>query len=369
MGTNNTTNYSSPKNLGTYAGWGWQYNTISTGNYTNTTAAITNDGKLFTWGYNNYGQLGNNTTNNYSSPVQLGANSNWAQVAMDLHGLAVDTSGRLWSWGYNGYGQLGLTNTNNYSSPKQVGALTNWAKVYSGYYNSYAIKTDGTLWAWGYNGYSMLGTGNATSYSSPKQIGAATSWTHIAPGFSCTMGIQGNTGYGWGVTPSPAYYQFFVGSSGTYSSPTAMWNNSAPTGQLAWCAQTRYGSNSQNAGFQIDTSGRLWYGGNGSGAGNGGLFGINSNSQNTYGQVGALTNWWWVQGGDQHVVAMTTSGTIYAWGYNGQGQLGLNDTTNRSSPVQIGTLSNWNYPLAPNHNRLTTSPAALGQYITMLQHT
>ena len=369
LGTNNTTNYSSPKNLGTYAGWGWQYNTISTGNYTNTTAAITNDGKLFTWGYNNDGQLGNNTTNNYSSPVQLGANSNWAQVAIDYHGLAVDTSGRLWSWGYNGYGQLGLNNTANYSSPKQVGALTNWAKVYTGYFNSYAIKTDGTLWAWGYNGYSMLGTGNATNMSSPVQIGSATSWTHIAPGFSCTMGMQGNYGYGWGVTGSPAYYQFFVGSSGTYSTPAAMWSNTAPAGQLAWCAQTRYSGQTSNAGFQIDTSGRLWYGGNGSGAGNGGIFGVNSNGSNTYGQVGALTNWWWVQGGDQHVVAMTTSGTIYAWGYNGYGQLGLNDTSNRSSPVQIGTLSNWNYPLAHNHTRLTTSPEALGQYITMLQHT
>ena len=367
LGNNNTTSYSSPKNLGTYAGWGWQYNTISTGNYTNTTAAITNDGKLFTWGYNNYGQLGNNTTNNYSSPVQLGTNSNWAQVAIDNHCLAVDTSGRLWSWGFNNTGQLGLNNTANYSSPKQVGALTNWAKVYSGYWNSYAIKTDGTLWAWGYNGYSQLGTSNTTNYSSPKQVGAATSWTHIAPGYTYCMGLQGNSGFGWGTENSPNYYLYFAGSSSPYSTPTAMSYGPGGGAVWQWLTGTKDQSNRQTS-LGVDTSGRLWSTGN---YGAYGACGQNSTTNSYFSaqQVGALTNWWWVQGGDEHVIAMTTSGTIYAWGYNGYGQLGLGNTTSYSSPKQVGTLSNWNYPLAPNHNRLTTSPAALGYLITMLQHT
>ena len=89
---------------------------------------------------------------------------------------------QLWSWGYNNIGQLGLGNTTNYSSPMQVGALTNWSSVSCGYAHTVSIKTDGTLWSWGYNGLGQLGLGNVTNYSSPKQVGALTSWTKLFKG-------------------------------------------------------------------------------------------------------------------------------------------------------------------------------------------
>ena len=81
---------------------------------------------LFSWGQNNGGQLGLNNTTYYSSPKQVGSLTDWSQLAMGAAiTTAVKTDGTLWSWGYNNYGQLGLGNTTNYSSPKQVGALTN----------------------------------------------------------------------------------------------------------------------------------------------------------------------------------------------------------------------------------------------------
>ena len=91
---------------------------------------------------------------------------------------------QLWSWGQNNFGQLGQGNTTNYSSPKQVGALTSWSSVSCGYANTVSIKTDGTLWSWGNNGYGQLGLNNTTNYSSPKQVGALTSWTKLFKGWA-----------------------------------------------------------------------------------------------------------------------------------------------------------------------------------------
>ena len=88
---------------------------------------------LYSWGYNPYGQLGLNNTTNYSSPKQVGALTTWSSVSGGgYHAVSIKTNGTLWSWGRNNNGQLGLGNTTNYSSPKQVGALTSWTKLFKG---------------------------------------------------------------------------------------------------------------------------------------------------------------------------------------------------------------------------------------------
>ena len=84
----------------------------------------------------------------------------------------------LYSWGGNNEGQLGLNNRTAYSSPIQVGALTNWLRL-SAYYATISVKSDGTLWAWGYNTDGTLGLGNTTFYSSPKQVGSLTACSKI----------------------------------------------------------------------------------------------------------------------------------------------------------------------------------------------
>ena len=138
---------------------------------------------LWSWGQNNFGQLGLNNTTYYSSPKQVGALTSWSSVSCGyFHTVSIKTDGTLWSWGNNAFGQLGLGNTTYFSSPKQVGALTNWLSVSCGRYNTVSIKTDGTLWSWGYNGQGQLGLGNTTDYSSPKQVGALTSWTKLFKG-------------------------------------------------------------------------------------------------------------------------------------------------------------------------------------------
>ena len=85
------------------------------------------------WGSNGVGQLGDNTTISKSSPIQIGALSDWAQVDGGVnYSLAIKTNGTIWAWGSNSSGQLGDNTTISKSSPVQIGALSNWAQVSTG---------------------------------------------------------------------------------------------------------------------------------------------------------------------------------------------------------------------------------------------
>ena len=268
-------NFSSPRQIGSLTTW-----TTIKGGY-NRAFAVRNDGTLWAWGSNQYGQLGDGTTTNRASPNQVGALTNWLAVAGGYGPVAaVKTDGTLWTWGYNASGQLGLGNTTSYSSPKQVGSLTTWLKVSSRVNTCYAIKTDGTLWSWGANNYGQLGIGNTINYSSPKQIGALTNWLTIA---ACS---------------------YFA--------------------------------------LAVKTNGTLWAWGNN---GNGELGLGNTTSRSSPNQIGALTTWSGISEswGDQ-AAATSTDGKLWIWGANQDGQLGLGDSgtyTKRSSPTQVGSLTTW----------------------------
>jgi len=157
----------------------------------NHTAAIKTDGTLWCWGYNvTYGQLGDNTIVHRSSPVQTVAfGKNWKQVSCgDRYTASIKTDGTLWCWGYNIYGQLGDNTVVNKSSPVQTVAFgNNWKQVSCGVVNTASIKTDGTLWAWGYNLDGGLGDNTTTNKTSPVQtISYGTNWKQV-------LYIQGKT--------------------------------------------------------------------------------------------------------------------------------------------------------------------------------
>ncbi len=132
--------------------------------------ALKDDGSLWAWGYNMYGQLGDGTTANSSNPVQIGAGSIWTAVAAGFfHSLALKNDGSLWTWGDNMCGQLGDGTTASSSIPVQIGAGSIWTAVAAGYIHSLALKNDGSLWAWGANFYGQLGDGTAWK-ETPVQI-------------------------------------------------------------------------------------------------------------------------------------------------------------------------------------------------------
>jgi alpha-tubulin suppressor-like RCC1 family protein len=326
LGLGDTTNRSNLTQVGSDTAW-----QSTSANQQYTTLAIKSNGTLWSWGYNYYGQLGTGNITNYSSPKQVGALTNWLQVATNSNAsLALKTDGTLWAWGFGYYGQLGLGNQTNYSSPKQIGSGTNWLQISADDNSSYALRADGTLWAWGYNYYGELGTGDVSSRYSPVQIGSNTNWMQITSGPINAMALRADgTLWAWGYN---GYGQLGTNDTTNRSSPQQV-------GSLTTWVTVNMTMNSFSS-FAIKTDGTLWsWGRNDSGQ-----LGLNDTSyRSSPVQIGALTNWLQISGtynGDV-TTALKTDGTLWSWGYNGQGQLGLGNTTSYSSPKQIGSLSTW----------------------------
>ena len=299
--------------------------------------AIDSSNKLWGWGENGYGQLGLGDIADRVSPVQIGSSTNWSTISVTaVYGstFAIDTSGYLWSWGINNVGQLGSGVTTSRSSPVKVGALTDWNKIVSGYEHTLAIKTDGTLWSWGYNNYGQLGLSDITNRSSPVKIGSSTNWNKIYSGGESVSFAIDNSGYmwSWGYNGSG---ELGLGDRTNRSSPVKV-------GSLTdWNSVSIGGYNSttpRNFVLATKTDGTLWsWGYNISGQLGSGV----TTSVSSPVKVGTLTNWNSVCTGQAHSLAIKTDGTLWAWGENSNGQLGLGDMTDRLSPVKIGSLTNW----------------------------
>jgi alpha-tubulin suppressor-like RCC1 family protein len=145
--------------------------------------AVKTDGTVWAWGYNNYGQLGNNTTVQKNAPVQVSGLSGVTNVAAgESYSLALKRDGTVWAWGWNLFGQLGDNTTVDKSTPVQVSGLSDVIAVAAGYYHSLALKRDGTVWAWGYNGNGALGDGTTASSSTPVQVQGLGAVTLMAAG-------------------------------------------------------------------------------------------------------------------------------------------------------------------------------------------
>ena len=138
------------------------------------TVVIKKDGSLWAWGNNSYGQLGNNDpTGTYRSTlVEVAEPGTWKTIsAKGNHTLAIKNDGSLWAWGSNNFGQLG-SNTKKFSLiPIQIGK-DKWTAVSTNYSHTVAIKSDGSLWAWGSNNYGQLGDGTTRNRTTITKVSA-----------------------------------------------------------------------------------------------------------------------------------------------------------------------------------------------------
>jgi len=326
LGINNTLNRTTP--VTTFAG-GTNWKSVACG--FNHTAAIKTDGTLWTWGTNSSGQLGINNTLNRTTPVTtfIGG-TNWKSVACGyFHTAAIKTDGTLWTWGSNNFGQLGINNTIDRNTPVTtfLGG-TNWKSVASGYTHTAAIKTDGTLWTWGRNNNGQLGDNTTVNRSTPvTTFAGGTNWKSVscagnALGGGHTAAIKTDgTLWGWGRN--------FEGQLGIISTSSRTTPVTTFAGGTNW-KQVSCGGYHTSA---IKTDGTLWTWGTNSS----GQLGINDTTQrNTpVTTFAGGTNWKQVAGGFQYAAAIKTDGTLWTWGANGSGQLGINDTLNRTTPVTI----------------------------------
>ncbi|MGC4030132.1 MAG: hypothetical protein QM754_00075 [Tepidisphaeraceae bacterium] len=144
------------------------------------------DGAAYAWGYNNYGQLGNNGVTSgtgaiYTTPqAVVGLTSGVTDIAAGSnHSLALK-DGVVYAWGRNESGQLGTGDSTNSLVPVAVAGITgSISDVEAGSSSSYALGTDGSLWTWGNNTYGQLGLGTSTTpFRTPQHLFAATGYRY-----------------------------------------------------------------------------------------------------------------------------------------------------------------------------------------------
>jgi len=324
------------------------------------TFAKKTDGSIWCWGSNVYGQLGTNTTTNVSSPVLFSAANVWSKISYDYRNcLGIKTNGTLWAWGYGGEGMIGNNTNIHRSSPTLVSSGTDWSDCVAGWNCAYALKTNGTLWLWGTSMYGALAD-NTTNIgvldsgrSSPAQLGTDTNYTKIIalyPG-CCALKNDGKL-WIWGAlhggmrgdntsvihTSSPVQVlgSGYSDMAGGYSTLIAkktdgtIWTWGTVSGMNNLLVNTSSPVQLQPNGFQSPAFSKLNVGG------------------------GFSTTYWGIAPiqtipptptapppTPTPTATPTPQNGMWVWGNNNNGCLGLGDTANRSSPVQLGSNLEW----------------------------
>jgi alpha-tubulin suppressor-like RCC1 family protein len=373
-GDGTTTDHLSPVRIGTENNWasasagGGNYWHFSV--YNGHTVAVTRDGGLWAWGFNNSGQLGDNTTTQRNSPVRV-IISNWASVSAGReHTVAITRNGELWAWGQNDNGRLGdgtdiarshpvrIQADRNWRSASagqahtaavttngelwqwgslgngRVGSANNWAYVSSGFNFTVALTNNGELWAWGFNNSGQLGDGTTSQRSSPVRIGTASNWASVSAGFEHTVALTTNGQlWAWGRNTEG---QLGNGAWTNSSSPVRVGTASN------WASVSAGGDRVSNPGHTVavTTNGELFAWGNDWG-GQLGLGGSNRIDRNIPQRIGFDNNWVSVSAGSVNTLAIRTNGELWAWGGNNSGALGDGTTFMRTAPVRIGDRNSW----------------------------
>jgi alpha-tubulin suppressor-like RCC1 family protein len=315
LGTNNVTTRSTP--VTTFAGGTTWKSLCQSGDRPDHIAAIKTDGSLWIWGNNDRGHLGNNTLAYRSTPVTTFAGgNNWKQVACSGYNTAaIKTDGTLWVWGSNIAAQLGINSGVNFNQQTPVTTFAggnNWKSVACGRTHTAAIKTDGSLWVWGSNTDGRLGINATTNRSTPiTTFAGGTNWKSVACGENYISAIKTDgTLWTWGGN---ANGQLGINNTANRSTPVTTF-----AGGTNWksvdCGRVHTAA--------IKTDGTIWN------------WGLNSDGQlgtgdGTQRNTPVIpnpggTNWKSAFAGNAHVAATKTDGTLWVWGGNGSGQLGIN---------------------------------------------
>jgi len=284
--------------------------------------------EMWSWGKNARGQQGQGDTTSRSSPVRIGSDS-WVAVGNGSpygHAMAQKVGGTAWGWGRGNKGTAGLSADN--SSPVQIGTTSNWSTLEPGFEHSVGLKKNGEIWTIGSHLQGQLGDGSATSStgrSSFVQVGTERTWVQAVAGRKCTFARKNDgTLWGWGGNN---YGQLATGDTADRSSPVQIGTNSN------WS----HVSAGAGAYLMVTTAGTLWSIGQG-------WYGVlghgNTNNLSSPTQIGALTDWVSTVGSTCRT-SVKANGTLWCWGHNSQGQVGDGSVTTRTSPVQIGALTDW----------------------------
>jgi alpha-tubulin suppressor-like RCC1 family protein len=271
--------------------------------------ALTKTGDVYCWGYNAWGQLGDNATNSRTNPVQVlgvggvGYLTNIVSIsASNWHTCAVNTAGAVFCWGNNGNAQIGDGTTTERRTPVQVlgengvGNLSNIVSVSTGYWHTCALNSSGGVLCWGYNGYQQLGDNSGAIKYYPTQVsGLSSGVSAISAGHSNTCAIKNGAGYCWG-------YVSYANSNANYyiisSTPSVIW----PSGVTSISGGTETVSAIVNGKMRA-YSPVAYYAYHPTAAGD------------TFSELVSISENHTVHGHPMYC-ALRNTGTLYCWGYN-----------------------------------------------------
>ena len=288
----------------------------------NHSLVVQTDGRVFAWGSNGSGELGDGTTTDQKTGGVLvtGLTDSVSVAAGDTHSVALRSDGTVLVWGGNGSGQLARSGRSMSSTALPVPGLDSIAAVAAGARHSLALRSDGVVLAWGANGSRQLG--NDSNGTAVVQVPGLSDVIAIAAAgnYSMALGRDGSV-WGWGDNGTGQ-----VGAGSTViASPTMF----GVTGAKAIAAGLGHG-------LAVKTDGSVWG------------WGDNRSGQLGSGEVGgtftapvrvqSLQNPRFIAAGDRHSVAVDATGNAWAWGADDKSQLGdnlVNSPGNSPLPVQV----------------------------------